>query len=247
MHPGASCRWSPRNTLAGWSPGHPGGMSNPREESLPFARRRRLRRERTEACWGEVALDAFRTPWRRLGAAGCAAGAEVKPGSLEGPGLAETPGAEWAISPLESTVVGRLGGGRNQDEVVSQTPKEEPCKGEETVSAVKGQTRAGVGGMPWGDGVGAAGDSTSRVQKAFTGLSVKRKSGHRRSEIQEALVLGTVIKQKGRWVEKWSRDSGGGLRRGLDRPRHRWEKAGPGAPGQLEGWNDGEVWTFSSV
>ena len=24
VHPGASCRWSPRNTLAGCSPGHPG-------------------------------------------------------------------------------------------------------------------------------------------------------------------------------------------------------------------------------
>ena len=24
VHPGASCRWSPRNILAGWSPGHPG-------------------------------------------------------------------------------------------------------------------------------------------------------------------------------------------------------------------------------
>lgn len=24
VHPGASCRWSPRNMLAGWSPGHPG-------------------------------------------------------------------------------------------------------------------------------------------------------------------------------------------------------------------------------
>ena len=95
--------------------------------------------------------------------------------------------------------------------------------------------------------MGAAGDSTSRVQKALPGLSVKRKSGRQRSEIQEVLVLGALIKQKGRWVEKWSRDGGGGLRRGLDRPRHWWEKAGPGTLGQLEGWNDGEVWTFSSV
>ena len=41
----------------------------------------------------------------------------------------------------------------------------------------------------------------------------------------------------------WSRDGGGGLRRGLDRPGHRWEEvgeAGPGALGLVERWNVGE-------
>lgn len=55
--------------------------------------------------------EAFRTPRRCLGAAGCAAGAEVKPGSLEGPGLAETPGAGWARLWRAQWWGGLVGGG----------------------------------------------------------------------------------------------------------------------------------------
>lgn len=99
--------------------------------------------------------------------------------------------------------------------------------------------------------MGAAGDPGLRVQEALSGLSVKRKSGCRRSEIQEVFVLGTVTARL--WAGRRGRghvtaeEGCGEARTG----RHRWEEggeAGPGALGQVERWNVGEkVWTFSSV
>ncbi|KAI4556868.1 hypothetical protein MJG53_018822 [Ovis ammon polii x Ovis aries] len=67
-------------------------------------------------------------------------------------------------------------------------------RGSNCVSAVRRQTRGPpcwVGGVPWGRGGGGCGDTGLRVQEALSGLSVKRKSGCRRSEIQGAFVLGT--------------------------------------------------------
>lgn len=141
---------------------------------------RRLRRGGSRPVRGEVALDAFRTPWKHLGTAGSTAGAEVKPGSLEGPGLAETPRAGWA----------------RKMRLCPRPPRRSLEKGKRLCECYEGSdTGAAVPG--WAacrreDGVGAAGDTGTRVQEALSGFSVKRKSGCRRSEIQEVLVLGAV-------------------------------------------------------
>ena len=134
---------------------------------------RRLRRGGSRPVRGEVALDAFRTPWKHLGTAGSTAGAEVKPGSLEGPGLAETPRAGWA----------------RKMRLCPRPPRRSLEKGKRLCECYEGSdTGAAVPGWAAcrrGDGVGAAGDMGTRVQEALSGFSVKRKSGCQRSEIQD--------------------------------------------------------------
>lgn len=120
-----------------------GGLTQtPGREAAPFAEAEAAGERRIEAGWGEVALGAFRTPWRHLGTAGCAAGADVKPGSLEGPGLAETPRD-------------RVG---SQDELCPRPPRRslekrkqlrECCEASDTRAAVLGGRRA-VGERGWG-------------------------------------------------------------------------------------------------
>ena len=188
----------------------------------------------------EVALDAFRTPWRHLGTAGCAAGADVKPGSLEGPGLAETPRD-------------RVG---SQEELCPRPPRRslekrkqlrECCEASDTSAAVLGWAAC-----RGGDGVGAAGDTGWRVQEALSGLSMKRKTGCRRSEIQEVLVLGAVT------ARLWAGRRGRGHVMAEEGCGEAW--TGPGTGGKRSGrpgqepwgwWSDGtlvrRLWTFSSV
>ena len=123
-------------------------------------------------------------------------------------------------------------------------------RGSNCVSAVRRQTRVppcwggrhAVGEMGWG----------LRVQEALSGLSMKRKSGCRRSEIQEVLVLGAVT------ARLWAGRRGRGHVMAEEGCGEAW--TGPGTGGKRSGrpgqapwgwWSDGtlvrRLWTFSSA